>query len=73
MKKRIVFALIMSTITTIVISFTIIAVNVGFVRNFVVIWLRSWCLSYFLAFMATLFVAPKVNSFVERLLQSRRL
>lgn len=71
MKKRILFALIMSTITTIVISFTIIAVNVGFVSNFIVIWLRSWCISYFLAVIATLFIAPKVQSLVERLIQRR--
>jgi hypothetical protein len=71
MKKRIVFAMIMSTITTIVISFTIIAVNVGFVRNFAIIWLRSWCLSYLLAFTATLFLAPKVQLLVERLLKQK--
>jgi hypothetical protein len=73
MKKRIVFALVMSLITTIVISFTIIAVNIGFVNNFLLIWFRSWCLSYSLAVLATLFVAPKVQSFVDNLLKRKFL
>jgi hypothetical protein len=72
MKKRILFALIMGVITTIVISFTIIALNVGFVGNFIAIWFRSWCLSYFLAVMATIFIAPRVQSFVDRFLQSHQ-
>lgn len=65
MKKRLAFAFIMALITTSVISFTIIAVNVGFVRNFMMIWLRSWLLAYVLAFSATLFLAPRIQDFVN--------
>ena len=68
MKKRIAFALIMGLITTTLISFVLIAVNVGFTNNFLVIWMRSWILSYSIVICAMVFIAPKVQAFVDTLL-----
>ena len=67
MKNRIAFALIMGLITTTLISFVLIAVNVGINSNFLVIWFRSWCLSYIIAVFAMLVIAPKVQSLVNSL------
>jgi len=46
MKQRIVFAMIMGVITTGIISFTLVSINVGFVDEFVKIWLKSWVMAY---------------------------
>jgi len=46
MKHKIAFALIMGMITTAIISFTLIAVNMGFGTRFMTAWLRSWSISY---------------------------
>lgn len=73
MKKRIVFALIMGLITTSLISFIIIAVNVGFESNFLMIWFRSWCLSYVIAVLSMLFIAPRVQVFVDTILNKSQI
>lgn len=67
MKQRILFALIMGMITTALISFTLIATNVGFTNRFINAWLKSWFISYVLAVSAILFVAPRVQLLVNYL------
>ncbi|KIC94390.1 DUF2798 domain-containing protein [Flavihumibacter solisilvae] len=69
MKHRLIFALIMAMITTSMISFTLIAINVGFTTRFIPIWLRSWSISYVLAVLAMLFIAPRVQVLVGFLLK----
>lgn len=70
MKHRIIFALIMALITTSIISFVLIAINVGFVEKFFFIWLRSWSVSYVLAVSAMLFIGPRVQQLVNNLLKN---
>jgi hypothetical protein len=67
MKQKITFALIMGMITTEVISFTLIAVNLGFNERFLTAWLRSWSISYVLAVSLMLLVAPRIQLFVTYL------
>jgi Protein of unknown function (DUF2798) len=67
MKKKIAFAIIMGVVTTGIISFTLIAVNVGFVPKFVAIWLRSWVMAYVIAIPAILIIAPGIEQLVNRL------
>jgi hypothetical protein len=67
MKNRIAFAMIMGVITTGIISFTLIAVNIGFTNNFLKTWLRSWGLAYLVAIPAILIIAPFVQNMVDRL------
>ena len=69
MKYKIAFALIMGSITTALISFTLIAVNIGFGNKFITAWLRSWSISYVLAVAAMLFIAPKIQVLVNYLLK----
>jgi len=69
MKHRIVFALIMGMITTAIISFTLIAVNIGFGNKFIIAWLRSWSISYVLAVVAMLFISPQIQLLVNYLLK----
>jgi hypothetical protein len=68
MKHKLTFALIMGMITTSIISFVLIAINVGFNGKFLVTWLRSWSVSYVLAVSAMLLIAPRVQLLVNYLL-----
>lgn len=68
MKHRITFALIMGLITTAIISFVLIAINIGFGEKFLTAWLRSWSVSYVLAVSSMLLIAPRVQLLVNQLL-----
>lgn len=70
--QKIAFALIMGGITTGVISFTLISVNLGFSENFVHIWARSWGFGYLVVIPALLIVAPRVQSWVDRMFSHAR-
>lgn len=65
LKKKVVFAGIMGVITTGIISFALIAINVGLTENFLQIWLKSWLLAYVFVIPAILFIAPKVEKMVD--------
>jgi hypothetical protein len=69
MKQRLTFALIMGMITTAIISFALIAINMGFGDKFLSAWLRSWAISYVLAVIAMLFIAPQIQMLVNHLLK----
>jgi Protein of unknown function (DUF2798) len=72
MKNKIAFALIMGVITTGIISFTLISVNIGFTDRFFKIWLRSWGLAYVVVIPAILVIGPLVQKFVDRMLNKRQ-
>lgn len=57
----------MAVFTTGIVTFAAISVNLGFTANFMSIWLKSWGISYVVAIPAILFIAPKVQSFVDYL------
>ena len=65
MKNKIAFALIMGVITTGIISFTLISVNIGFSDRFFKIWLRSWGMAYLVVIPAILIIGPLVQKFVD--------
>jgi hypothetical protein len=69
MKHKLAFALIMGMITTAIISFAVIAINLGFNERFLLAWLRSWSVSYVLAVSAMLLIAPRVQLLVNYLLK----
>jgi len=68
LKRKITFALLMGILTTGIISFALIALNVGFSRGFALAWLRSWCIAYVLVIPAILMVGPKLQAWVDRLI-----
>ncbi len=71
MKNKIAFAMIMGVITTGIISFTLIAVNIGFIDSFIRIWLKSWAMAYAVVIPAILIIGPLVQKFVDRILNSK--
>jgi len=71
MKKKIAFAMIMGVVTTGIISFSLIALNVGFGAAFIQIWLKSWVTAYVIAIPAILVIAPKIELLVNWLFREK--
>jgi hypothetical protein len=71
MKNKIVFALLMGIVTTGIISFTLISVNIGFNEKFLKIWLRSWGMAYLVVIPAILIIGPIIQSLVDKLLKDK--
>jgi hypothetical protein len=71
-KNKIVFALIMGIVTTCIISFTLVSVNIGYTEKFFRIWLRSWGLAYLVVIPAILIIGPLIQKLVDKLLKEQR-
>jgi len=71
MKQRIAFAMIMGIITTGIISFTLISINIGFAPNFAAIWLRSWSTAYIVVIPVILIVGPMVQNIVNNVFKEK--
>jgi hypothetical protein len=72
MKNKIAFALIMGIITTGIISFTLISINIGYNEKFLPIWLRSWGMAYTVVIPAILIIGPVIQKLVDRLLNEKK-
>jgi hypothetical protein len=66
MKTKIAFALIMGIVTTGIISFTLISINIGFGEHFLKIWLKSWGMAYMVVVPAILIIGPQVQKLVDK-------
>jgi hypothetical protein len=72
MKQKIVFAMVMGIITTGIISFTLISINVGFVNDFLKIWLKSWAMAYLVVIPCILVIAPRIQLLVDRFFDEKQ-
>lgn len=66
MKQKIAFAMIMGVITTGIISFSLISINIGFNDNFLKIWLKSWGMAYVIVIPAILIIGPRVQKVIDK-------
>jgi hypothetical protein len=71
MKQKIAFALTMGVITTGIISFTLISINIGFAPNFAGVWFRSWMTAYVIVIPVILVVGPMVQNFVNNIFKEK--
>lgn len=71
MKQKLAFALIMGIVTTCIISFTLVSVNVGYTEQFTFIWFRSWALAYLVVIPAILVIGPRVQRIVDVLFKEQ--
>jgi hypothetical protein len=69
LKRRIAFALTMGVVTTGIISFVILALNLGFTDRFARVWLRSWGTAYAIVIPAILLIGPRVQARIDRLIR----
>lgn len=65
--------MIMGIITTGIISFTLISINIGFVEKFLNIWLRSWAMAYVVVIPCILLIGPRVQAVVNAIFPERVL
>lgn len=66
LKRKIAFALVMGIVTTGIISFALLALNLGFSETFVRAWLRSWGIGYVVVVPAILLVGPPLQAQINR-------
>ena len=69
MKNKLAFALIMGVVTTSIISFTLISINIGYTEKFIPIWLKSWGIAYLVVIPAILIIGPRIQKLVDKLLK----
>lgn len=68
LKRKVAFALSMGIVTTGIISFALLALNLGFSEGFALTWLRSWGIGYVIVIPAILLVGPSLQAQVDRLI-----
>lgn len=68
LKRKITFALLMGIVTTGIISFTLLALNLGFSEGFALTWLRSWSVGYAIVIPAILLIGPRLQAQIDRLI-----
>ena len=61
LKVHLKFALITGLVVISYVTFTLVAVNVGFKNDFIFKWVRSWLIAYMLVVPSLLFVAPFIR------------
>jgi hypothetical protein len=59
------FASLMSLFTTFFVTLVIVLVNMGFVKGFFFVWMRSWFIAFVLVALSILFVAPMIRKFLR--------
>jgi uncharacterized membrane protein SpoIIM required for sporulation len=68
LKRKIAFALAMGVLTTGIISFALLALNLGFPKGFALTWLRSWGVGYVIVTPAILLIGPRLQARIDRLI-----
>lgn len=68
-RRKIAFALSMGIVTTGLISFTLLALNLGVSKGFVLTWLRSWSIAYLIVIPAILLIGPRLQAQVDRVVR----
>ena len=69
LKRKIAFTLAMGIVTTGIISFVLLALNLGFSEDFALAWLRSWSVGYLIVIPAILLIGPRLQAQVDRLVR----
>lgn len=68
LKRKVAFALAMGIVTTGIISFALLALNLGFPQGFLTTWLRSWGIGYVIVIPAILLIGPRLQARIDRLI-----
>lgn len=69
LKRKIAFSLSMGVVTTGIISFVLLALNLGFSNEFALAWARSWAIGYMIVIPAILLLGPRLQAQVDRLVR----
>lgn len=66
MKAKVKVAILTAFIVTSYMSLILVLVNIGFTKNFVLIWLRSWFTAFIIATPSLLFIAPIIKKNIKK-------
>ncbi|ABG60112.1 DUF2798 domain-containing protein [Cytophaga hutchinsonii] len=66
--RKIIFALLMGVVTTGIISFTLISINIGYTDKFLSVWFRSWSIAYVVVIPSILIIGAQIQKIVDRIL-----
>jgi hypothetical protein len=69
LKRKVAFSLSMGIVTTGIISFILLALNLGFSNEFTLVWLRSWAIGYVVVIPAILLIGPRLQAHVDRMVK----
>ena len=69
LKRKVAFSLAMGIVTTGIVSFVLLAINLGFSNEFALTWLRSWAIGYLIVIPAILLIGPRLQAQVDRLVR----
>ncbi len=69
LKRKIAFSLSMGVVTTGIISFVVLALNLGFSNEFALAWARSWAIGYMIVIPAILLLGPRLQEQIDRLVR----
>lgn len=64
-RKEIKTVAVIASVVTSYITFTLVALNLGFTNKFLFAWLRSWAIAAALAFLSILFIAPIIRKIMN--------
>jgi hypothetical protein len=64
-KRRIISAFLTGIVTTGMVSFTVVLINLGLMETFWQIWLKSWSLAFLVVVPVILFVSPVIGRLVD--------
>ncbi|GAB3218907.1 DUF2798 domain-containing protein [Algoriphagus aestuariicola] len=71
MKQKIAFALLMGIVTTGIISFVLVSLNLGWPLSYIDAWLQSWAVAYIIVIPAILLISPVVEKLVHLLIPKK--
>jgi hypothetical protein len=63
-----IFTVIMAFGMSIVMSFIISLMNIGFVDNFFLIWIRAWIAAFFIALIPPFFIGKLARSVLSKII-----
>ncbi len=66
--ETIVFAFVMSSLMSFIMSGVITIINIGIPPNFIQLWLKAYGSAFMIAFPTVLFVVPVVRKIVAKLI-----
>jgi len=69
LKRKIAFSLSMGVVTTGIIAFVLLALNLGFSNEFALAWARSWVIGYMIVIPAILLLGPRLQAQIDRLVR----
>ncbi len=67
MKQKLLFAIIMGSITTGLVSFMALIINIGMPERIVYIWMKTWLIGCLFSIPTIIILAPRIQNLVNHL------